>query len=70
MKRATQSTSLAPATLDGLLAVRGVIDVSEASDDDEAITAAGTQMLATLDQANALADGRASSGQCFCKKLT
>jgi uncharacterized protein (TIGR00255 family) len=31
--------------------VRGVIDVSEASDDDEAITAAGTQMLATLDQA-------------------
>ena len=51
VNRATQSTSLAPATLDGLLAVRGVIDVSEASDDDEAITAAGTQMLATLDQA-------------------
>lgn len=51
VKRATQSTSLAPATLDGLLAVRGVIDVSEAGDDDEAITAAGTQMLASLDQA-------------------
>lgn len=42
---------LAPATLDGLLAVRGIVEVSEAEDDAAAIEAARAGVLAGLESA-------------------
>lgn len=43
--------SIAPATLDGLLAVRGVVEVRDAEETEEERRDAGTRMLASLDEA-------------------
>jgi len=43
--------SIAPATLDGLLAVRGVVEVHDAEETEEERRDAGARMLACLDEA-------------------
>ncbi len=54
---------LAPPTMDGLLAIRGIVDIVEAPDDEPTMTAACAGMLASLDAAvAALADMRSSEG--------
>jgi uncharacterized protein (TIGR00255 family) len=51
VKEAADGAGLAPPTLDGILAIRGVIDVVEAGDDEPALAAACAGALATLDEA-------------------
>jgi uncharacterized protein (TIGR00255 family) len=43
--------SLQPASLDGLLAVRGVVEVTDAADDEATISAVGAAAIAGLDEA-------------------
>jgi uncharacterized protein (TIGR00255 family) len=50
-KDAARSAGLAPPTIDGLLAVRGVVDVAETSEDEEALAAACEGALRSLDEA-------------------
>jgi uncharacterized protein (TIGR00255 family) len=50
-KEAAIATGLAPPTLDGLLAVRGVVDVEEAADDEEGLAVACDGALKSLDEA-------------------
>jgi len=52
-RAAAEKFGLAPPTLDGLLAVRGVVDVVEASDDEAEIAAVAAGILVSLDEAAA-----------------
>jgi uncharacterized protein (TIGR00255 family) len=46
-----RDAAVGPATLDGLLAVRGVVDIVEAADSEAAVTAAGQAAIAGLESA-------------------
>ena len=50
-KREAEELDLPPPTLDGLIAVRGVIETVEASDDEAHMAAVGAAILQTLDEA-------------------
>lgn len=67
---APRSQAVAPASLDGLLAIRGVVEIAD--DDDEAVTqaleAALTQALDNL--AADLADARRSEGRALMQVIT
>lgn len=55
--------NIRPASLDGLLAIRGVVEAAEASDDEAARAAVAQAMLASLDSAiSALVAMRATEG--------
>jgi uncharacterized protein (TIGR00255 family) len=65
------SATLAPATLDGLLAVRGVVEIIEAGDDEAAILRARAAVLDKLDDALiALVTMRRSEGRALTSLLT
>ena len=51
LHRLPADAGVQPASLDGLLAVRGVVEVHEAKEDESAIAEAATAMLASLDAA-------------------
>ena len=51
VKQAAEGAGLAPPTLDGILAIKGVVDVVEAGDDEGELAAACDGALATLDEA-------------------
>ena len=70
-KEAAQNLGLAPPTLDGLLALRGVID-AEAPPEDEAETAAvAAAMLRTLEEATAaVVKARRAEGAALHKVLS
>ena len=62
-REAAEKFGLAPATLDGVLAVRGVVEVVESVDDEAAMAAAGAAVLASLDEAvAALGEARRAEG--------
>jgi len=62
-REAAERFGLAPATLDGVLAVRGVVEVVESVDDEAAMAAAGAAVLASLDDAvAALGQARRTEG--------
>ncbi len=50
-REAAKAAGLAPPTMDGLLAVRGVVEVVEAADDEATIAAVCQEALETLDAA-------------------
>ncbi len=59
--------SIAPATLDGLLAVRGVVEVRDAEETEEERRDAGASMLASLDEAlDRLVAMRVQEGTALC----
>jgi uncharacterized protein (TIGR00255 family) len=65
-RAAAEKAGLAPPTLDGLLAVRGVVEVAEAADDEAAIAAACAGALRSLDEALvALAAARRTEGEAL-----
>lgn len=51
IKRLPGDAAVRPVSMDGLLALRGMVDIVEAADDDSLINAAGTAALAGLDAA-------------------
>jgi uncharacterized protein (TIGR00255 family) len=51
VKEAAEGAGLAPPTLDGILAIRGVVEVVESGDDEAALAAACAGALQTLDEA-------------------
>jgi uncharacterized protein (TIGR00255 family) len=51
VREAAEGTGLAPPTLDGILAIKGIVDVVEAGDDEPALAAACAGALASLDEA-------------------
>ena len=62
-KAAAEKFGLAPPTLDGVLAVRGVVEVVEAVDDEATLAAACAGALATLNEAvEALGQARRAEG--------
>jgi uncharacterized protein (TIGR00255 family) len=70
VKAATEGMGLAPPTLDGLLAIRGIVDVVEAGDDEPTLAAACSSALASLDQAiAALVATRRSEGAALATIL-
>jgi uncharacterized protein (TIGR00255 family) len=70
VKAATEGMGLAPPTLDGLLAIRGIVDVVEAGDDEPTLAAACSSALASLDQAiAALVVTRRSEGAALATIL-
>src|SRR6516225_5259094 len=50
-REAAIRAGLAPPTMDGLLALRGVIETADATEDEEAVNAACAGALASLDEA-------------------
>ena len=69
-RAAAQAAGLAPPTMDGLLAVRGLVEIAEAEDDEAAVAAACSGALASLDQALALlAEARRTEGAALAALL-
>lgn len=69
-RAAAEKFGLAPPTLDGLLAVRGVVEAAEAEDDEAAVAAACAGALASLDEAlAALATARRAEGDALAKVM-
>jgi uncharacterized protein (TIGR00255 family) len=69
-RQAAERFGLQPPTLDGLLAVRGVVETAEAADDEAAQTATAEAMLKTLDEAiAAVVASRRSEGEALRKVL-
>jgi uncharacterized protein (TIGR00255 family) len=69
-KEAADASGLAPPTLDGLLAVRGVVEVSEGADDEEGLAAACEGALKSLDEAvDALVAMRRAEGAALAAFL-
>jgi uncharacterized protein (TIGR00255 family) len=69
-RAAAEKFGLAPPTLDGLLAVRGVVEAVEAEDDEPTRAATCDAMLATFDEAiTALVAMRRSEGEALRKVL-
>lgn len=68
--RLPASPAIQPASLDGLLSVRGIVEIVEAADDADALAAVGKVMLASLDEAaRALVAMRAQEGEALAKVL-
>ncbi len=68
---AAERFGLAPPTLDGLLAVRGVVETVDAEDDEPARAAAAAAMLATFDEAiSAVVAMRCAEGEALRKVLS
>jgi uncharacterized protein (TIGR00255 family) len=69
-KEAALEAGLEPPTIDGVLAVRGVVEVGEANDDEEALAAACAGALKSLDEAiGALVGMRRSEGAALAAIL-
>jgi len=69
-RAAAIKAGLAPPTMDGLLALRGVIETAEATDDEEAVNAACAGALSSLDEAiAALAAARRTEGEALAALL-
>ncbi|MGD0722711.1 MAG: YicC/YloC family endoribonuclease [Roseiarcus sp.] len=67
---AAEGTGLAPPTLDGLLAIRGVVEIVEAGDEEPALAAACAGALASLDEAlAALVEARRAEGAALAAIL-
>ena len=63
LSRLPAGGNLRPASLDGLLAVRGVVEVSESTDDEGALAAAAAAVLTGLDAAvDRLVEARTAEG--------
>lgn len=63
-REAAAKTGLAPPTMDGLLAVRGVVETVEAADDEASIAAACAGALTSVDEAiAALGQARRTEGR-------
>jgi uncharacterized protein (TIGR00255 family) len=70
IKEAAQVSGLAPPTLDGLLAIRGVVDVVETGDDEQSMAAACASALTGLDEAiAALVAAREAEGAALAAIL-
>jgi len=69
-RAAAIKAGLAPPTMDGLLALRGVIETAETTDDEEAVNAACAGALSSLDEAiAALAAARRTEGEALAALL-
>ncbi len=69
-RSAAEKAGLAPPTMDGLLALRGVAEVVEAADDEAQVNAACAGALASLDEAlAALAAARRTEGGALAAVL-
>jgi uncharacterized protein (TIGR00255 family) len=69
-RAAAEKAGLAPPTMDGLLAVRGVVEVAEGEDDEAAVAAASAGALASLDDALvALGATRRTEGEALATVL-
>jgi uncharacterized protein (TIGR00255 family) len=65
-RAAAEKAGLAPPTMDGLLAVRGVVELAEAEDDESAVAAASAGALKSLDEAlDALSAARRTEGEAL-----
>ena len=65
-RAAAEKAGLAPPTMDGLIAVRGVVEVAEAEEDEAAVAAACAGALASLGEAlAALAAARRTEGEAL-----
>jgi uncharacterized protein (TIGR00255 family) len=71
VKEAAEGTGLAPPTLDGILAIRGIVDVVESGDDEPALATACAGALASLDEAiGALLAARRTEGAALAAILS
>jgi uncharacterized protein (TIGR00255 family) len=69
-REAAAKTGLAPPTMDGLLALRGVVETVEAADDEGSVAAACAGALASVDEAvAALAVARRTEGEALAALL-
>jgi uncharacterized protein (TIGR00255 family) len=69
-RAAAEKAGLAPPTMDGLLAARGVVEVAEAEDDEAAVAEASAGALKSLDEAlAALAAVRRTEGNALAVVL-
>ncbi len=69
-RAAAEKAGLAPPTMDGLLGLRGIVDLAEAEDDEAAVDAACAGALASLDEALvALAAARRAEGEALAKVM-
>jgi len=69
-RAAAERFALAPPTLDGLLAVRGIVETVDSEDDEAAKAAVAAAMLASLDEAIAgLVTARRAEGAALRKVL-
>jgi uncharacterized protein (TIGR00255 family) len=67
---AAETAGLAPPTMDGLLAIRGVVDVEEVGDDEAAVAEACAGALASLEEALAnLTKARQAEGSALAALL-
>jgi uncharacterized protein (TIGR00255 family) len=70
-REAAKAAGLAPPTMDGVLAVRGVVEIVEAADDEATIAAACAGALASLDVAIAgLSVARRAEGEALATILS
>lgn len=68
--RLPKSDAVQPASLDGLLSVRGIVEIVDAADDTDVIATVGKAMLASLDEAAAaLVAMRAQEGEALARVL-
>jgi uncharacterized protein (TIGR00255 family) len=69
-RAAAAKTGLAPPTMDGLLALRGVVETVDAADDEASVAAACAGVLASVDEAvAALAVTRRTEGEALAALL-
>ncbi len=69
-RAAAEAAGLAPPTMDGLLSLRGVVEIAEAEDDEAAIAAACAGALQSLDEAlAALGEARRAEGEALAAVL-
>jgi uncharacterized protein (TIGR00255 family) len=69
-REAAAKAGLAPPTMDGLLALRGVVETADAADDEASIAAACAGALASVDEAiAALAAARRREGEALAALL-
>ena len=70
-REAAAKAGLAPPTMDGLLALRGVVETVDATDDEASITAACAGALVSVDEAiAALAAARRREGEALASLLS
>jgi uncharacterized protein (TIGR00255 family) len=69
-RQAAEAAGLAPPTMDGLIGLRGVIEIDEMVDDEATLAAAGAAILVSLDEAiAALAAARRAEGKALAEVL-
>ena len=69
-RAAAETAGLAPPTMDGLLSLRGVVEIAEAEEDEAAVMAACACALASLDEAlAALGEARRTEGAALAAVL-